>query len=63
MGALTFYILSIGPAAKVHREVENPAVRGAIETVYAPVVWLVNVSDTSQSAVLWYVSLWVGGSD
>jgi len=59
MGAAAFYVLSIGPAAKLHNSVENAMVRDTIETIYTPVVWLINSSDILQSASLWYVALWV----
>jgi len=59
MGVAAFYVLSIGPAAKLHNSVENPTVRNTIEIVYTPVVWLINSSDILQAASLWYVRLWV----
>jgi hypothetical protein len=35
---IVFYILSVGPAARIHAETKSPAFQKAIEMFYAPVI-------------------------
>ena len=50
------YLFSVGPAVVL---VERSAIsRGAFESTYAPVIWLVEVTGTSSAADA-YVRLWL----
>ncbi len=57
VGAILFYVLSIGPAALAHRSTTSLRLRTAIETVYTPVVWLMNTPARKPLEV--WVRLWV----
>jgi hypothetical protein len=56
---LAGYVLSIGPAALVHKQFKNSPVQKTIEIVYAPVVFLIEKTPL-RSPLIWWVSLWVG---
>jgi hypothetical protein len=59
LGALAFYALSLGPAAKIHKATDHQGLRHAIETAYTPLEWVVKHSDTAGAAAYYYVNLWV----
>lgn len=57
-GFLTFYLLSAGPIAGLHKIVKIGAFQKAVEVIYAPVVLLVkgNIEPFS-SIIKWYIGL------
>ncbi len=58
LGFVTFYLLSVGPMAGLHRVFKVPGFQQAIEVVYAPVVFLVKRNVEPFSSIMkWYVDL------
>lgn len=57
-GFMTFYLLSAGPMAGLHRILNVPGFQRAVEVVYAPVVFVVKRNVEPFSSVMkWYVDL------
>ncbi len=57
-GVLTFYLLSAGPMAWLHRVFEVPGFQRAVAVVYAPIVFLVKRNVEPFSSIMkWYVDL------
>jgi len=50
------YVLSLGPAVRYYDGC-SPAMQNAIETVYAPLVWL-HENTILEEPLRWYVELW-----
>ena len=53
--APVLYVLSVGPAIRLHRTCGQPT-REAIETIYRPVEWL--LSTPLEEPLQWYIELW-----
>jgi hypothetical protein len=48
------YPLSFGPAVKIHRR--SPAARRTIETIYAPLILVMDQNSMLESVTLWYIN-------
>jgi len=57
---LLAYLLSVGPFywLMVHHMPPEPLLR-ALLVIYAPVDWLADNSESFESALAWYLELWV----
>ena len=56
-GLLAFYVLSIGPAAKLVDEGVIPL--RYVEPVYEPIEWVMDNCDPARDVILWYlVKVW-----
>ena len=51
------YLLSTGPAFWL--EVRGYAADEHVSTIYRPVLWIIDRSETCDAALDWYLSLWV----
>ena len=56
---LVFYVLSIGPAVRLHEKAASQSLKTTIEIVYAPVVVLIE-NTPLRTAGEWWVSQWRG---
>ena len=56
--ALLIYVLSIGPAAWLHEKTASARLKAGLETVYAPVVFLIEQTPLKQPGE-WWVGKWV----
>ena len=52
------YMLSIGPAAWLHEKITSVKVKGGLETIYAPVIFLIQETPL-RLAGEWWVSKWI----
>jgi hypothetical protein len=58
LGFLTFYLLSAGPIAGLHKIAKIGAFQKAVEVIYAPVVLLVKGNIEPFSSIMkWYIGL------
>jgi hypothetical protein len=55
---LVIYVVSIGPAAWVHKKAASPIVQDELLTVYAPVVFLINQTPLHPIGA-WWIDRWV----
>jgi len=56
--ALVTYVLSIGPAACLHEKTSSPRLKAGLETIYAPVIFLIEKTPLKQPGE-WWVSKWI----
>ena len=56
--ALLAYLLSIGPAAWLHEKTSSPRLKAGLETIYAPVIFLIEKTPLKQPGE-WWVSKWI----
>jgi hypothetical protein len=56
--ALLIYVLSIGPAVWLHRKTSSERMKAGLETIYAPVVFLIEKTPLRQAGE-WWVGKWV----
>ena len=52
------YVLSIGPAAWLHEKTTSARLKGGLETIYAPIVLLIQQAPLRQAGE-WWVSKWI----
>lgn len=51
------YPLSLGPAVWLNIKMDSPQLTRVLETLYAPLLWLSNASETIEHALRWYAEL------
>ena len=56
--AILAYVLSIGPAAWLHEKTTSAKLKGGVETIYAPVIFLIQETPLRQAGE-WWVSKWI----
>jgi len=56
--AILAYVLSIGPAAWLHEKTTSPRMKAGFETIYAPVIFLIQETPLRQPGE-WWVGKWV----
>ena len=56
--ALLIYALSIGPAAWLHEKTSSASMKAGLETVYAPVIFLIQETPLRQPGE-WWVGKWI----
>jgi len=56
--ALLAYVLSIGPAVWLHQKTSSERMRAGLETIYAPVLFLIEKTPLKQAGE-WWASKWV----
>ena len=56
--ALLAYVLSIGPAAWLHEKTTSARLKGGLEAIYTPVMFLIQETPLTQAGE-WWVSEWV----
>jgi len=56
--ALLIYVLSIGPAAWLHEKISSARMKAGLETIYAPVGFLIHETPLRQAGE-WWVSKWL----
>ncbi len=52
------YLLSIGPAAWLHEKTTSARLKGGVETIYTPVIFLIQETPLRQAGE-WWVSKWI----
>jgi len=52
------YVLSLGPAAWLHEKTTSARVKGGLETIYAPVIYLIHETPLRQAGE-WWVGKWI----
>jgi hypothetical protein len=55
---LLAYVLSIGPAAWLHEKTSSARLKAGLETIYAPVVFLIEKTSLRQLGE-WWVGKWI----
>jgi len=56
--ALFAYVLGIGPAAWLHEKTTSARLKGGLEAIYTPVMFLIQETPLTQAGE-WWVSEWV----
>jgi len=52
------YVLSIGPAAWLHEKTPSAKLKGGVEAIYAPVIFLIQETPLRQPGE-WWVGKWI----